>query len=249
MDLGQDWNALHRTLYPRRKSKGASESEAVFVAHHADRVLRVVGDRDELLFSTGTPVSEALNAIGSDRKPVAIDIAEMNRALNESLKTEGAIYDQIRGLRASLRPSKGKLPEPKEHFLFAAVRSWWGKLLPSAFGVYFHLEGTESYESRAIFLIFRKGELQEFAEPDLSSISAERRSDLREVIKVMGERYRVPIQGFAMNRVDFEGWSETGNRSATWKNLARALKQDRLTLVPFRMGIAALIGSRAIFSV
>lgn len=246
MDLGQDWDALNRTLYPRKKAKGSSESDTVFIAHHADRVLRVIGDRDELLFSTGTPVEETLNAIGTTRKSVAIDIAEMDRAIAQALKTEGAIYEQVMTLREELRPSRGKLPEWVEHFLFAGVRSWWGKLLPSSFGLYLHLEGSDTVETRSILLVFRKGELQEFDEPDLSAVSQERQSDLDEVVKILRERHRVPVQGFALNRADFDAWSEAGNVSATWKNLARAVRQNRVTLHPFRFGVAALVGARGI---
>lgn len=248
MDLGQDWDALNRTLYPRKKSKGSSESDVVFLVHHAERVLRVVGDRDELLFSTGAALPEAINSIGAGRKTVAIDIAEMDRAIGQVLKSDGAIYEQVMGLRDELKPSKGTIPDLDEHFIFAAIRSWWGKLLPSSFGVYLFLEGNDALEPRSILLVFRKGELQEFDEPDLSSVSQERREDLGEVVKILRERHRVPVQGFAMNRADFDEWSEAGNVSTTWKNLARALKQDRLTLHPFRFGVAALLGTRGIFS-
>ncbi len=247
MDLGQDWDALHRTLYPRKKSKGSSQSNVVFIAHHADRVLRVVGDSDDLLFSTGAPVAEAMNAIGANRKTVAIDIAEMDRAIAQILKTDGGIYEQVLALRDELEPSRGVIPDWEEHFVFSAVRSWWGKLLPSSFGIYLHLEGSETLEASSILLIFRKGELQEFNEPDLSAVSQERRGDLGEVAKILRERHRVPVQGFAMNRADFDEWSDAGNVSATWKNLARALKQNRMSLHPFRFGVAALVGWRGIF--
>ncbi len=249
MDLGQDWGVLNRILYPRTKAKGASESDTVFVAHHADRVLRVVGDSDDLLYSTGVPLEEAMGAIGNDRRAVGIDIAEMDRVLNEALKVEGGIYNQVLAVQEELRPNRGKLPQWREHFIFTAVRSWWGKLLPSSFGVYLHLEGTENEETRSLLLIFKRGELAEFDEPDLSSISYERRSDLGEVLKILRERHRVPLQGFAMNRVDFDQWSEKGNSSAMWKSLAKALRQERLTLVPFRIRVAALIGSRGIIGV
>jgi hypothetical protein len=248
LDLGQDWDALNRTLYPRKKAKGASESNTVFIAHHADRVLRMLGDRDELLFSTGAPVSEALNAIGAGRKPVAIDIAEMDRALALALKSDGGIYEQVMGLRSDLQPTKGRLPDWDEHFIFSAIRSWWGKLLPSSFGIFLSLEGSDTVDSRSILLVFRKGELHEFAEPDLSAVSQERQGDLGEVVKILRERHRVPVQGFAMNRADFEEWSDAGNVSGTWKNIARGLKQNRVTLHPFRFGIAAMIGSRGIFA-
>lgn len=244
MDLGQDWGILHRTLYPRTKSKGASESPHVFIAHHAERTLRLVGDRDELLFSTGGTLSEAMNSAGSERKVVALDIAEMDRALNECLKTDGGIFEQVETLTGAL--SSGKLPVPREHFIFSAVRSWWGKLLPTSFGIYLHLEGMEPADARTLLLIFRKGELVEFDEPDLSGISSERRADLNEVAKILRERHRVPVQGFAMNRADFAEWSEGGNTSSTWKSIAQALRADRLQLMPFRFSVAALLGSRGI---
>lgn len=247
MDLGQDWDALNRTLYPRTKTKGSSESEFVFIAHHGDRVLRMVGDRDELLFTTGAPVSEALNAVGSQYTSVAIDIAEMNRALGEVLKSEGAIYEQVQGLRDRVRPSHGELPELKDHFIFLALRSGWSRFLPSSYGIYLHLEGSDALEARSILLVFRKGKLHEFDEPDFSTLSLERRNDLDGMVKILRERYRVPVQGFAMNRADFEGWSESGDRPATWKKIARAMKQNRLSLHPFRFSVAALIGARGIF--
>lgn len=245
MDLGQDWGMLHRTLYPRKKSKGSSESAHVFIAHHAERTLRLVGDRDELLFSTGGTLSEAMSAVGSERKAVVLDIAEMDRALAECLKTDGGIFEQVDALAGSF--AKPTFPVPEEHFIFTAVRSWWGKLLPTSFGIYLHLEGSEPADARSLLLIFRKGELVEFDEPDLSGVSSERRADLNEVSKILRERHRLPVQGFAMNRADFSEWSEGGNTSTTWKSIAQALRADRLQLMPFRFSVAALLGSRGIF--
>lgn len=247
MDLGQDWGALNRILYPRKKARGSSVSENVFVAHHSDRTLRVVGDRDELLFSTGNPVTEALTAIGSDRKAVAIDVAEMDRILNASLRTDGGIYDQVREIRETLTCTKGKIPALDEHFILNAIRTWWGKMLPSHFGIYLHLESSNVSEAKTLLLIFRKGELAEFDVPDLSATSEERRADLSEVVKILRERHGIPVQGFSVDRADFTAWSESKNTSTTWKNISKALRQDRLQLVPFRFGIAAMMGSRGIF--
>lgn len=247
MDLGQDWGALNRILYPRKKTRGSSVSENVFVAHHSDRTLRVVGDQDELLFSTGNPVSEALTAIRSDRNAVAVDVAEMDRVLNASLRAEGGIYDQVQEIRQTLTLTHGKLPSLDEHFILHAIRTWWGKMLPSHFGIYLHLETSNASEGKSLLLIFRKGELVEFDEPDLSATSEERRADLGEVVKILRERHGVPVQGVSVDRADFTAWSASENASTTWKNIAKALRQDRLQLVPFRFGIAAMIGSRGIF--
>jgi hypothetical protein len=257
MELGQDWGALNRILYPRKKTKGSSASEYVFIAHHSDRAFRILGDQDELLFATGAPLAEALNAISPGHKAVTADVAELDRALVECLKTEGGIYDQIATLRQTLSLSKGRLPALPEHFALKAVRTWWGKFLPSSFGVYLHLEETGAAETKtagenaSLLLIFRKGELSEFDEPDFSSISSERREDLSEKVKVLRERHGVPVQGFAMNRADFVEWTEIGadprQGKAVWKKIAKALRQDRLQLVPFRFSITALIGSRGIF--
>lgn len=257
MDLGQDWGTLHRILYPRRKLKGSSTSQHVFIAHHGERTLRLVGDRDELLFSTGAPLAEASSAAGSDRKVIALDIVDMDRALNECLRSEGGIFEQIGSLgkslsgsitTASTRSARAPFPIPEEHFIFSAVRSWWGKVLPTSFGIYLHLEGIEPSDARSLLLIFKRGELTEFDEPDLSGVSSERRVDLNEVVKILRERHRVPVQGFAMNRADFAEWSESGNTSATWKSIAKTLRADRLQLIPFRFGIAAMLGSRGIFT-
>jgi hypothetical protein len=256
MELGQDWAAMNRVLYPRTKTKGSSESRQVLLVHHADRALRIVGDQDDLLFATGAPLSEAMTAVEGDRKVVAIDAAEMDRAMMECLKTDGALLEQIETLRGTLTPSKGKLPVPRDHFLLEAVRTWWSKLFPSSFGIYLHLESGRAgdaktaSEASSLLLIFRKGELVEFDEPDFSGISQERREDLGEKVKVLRERHGVPVQGFAMNRADFAEWTELADEkdpSVAWKKIARALRQDRLQLAPFRFSIAALIGGRGIF--
>jgi hypothetical protein len=256
MELGQDWGALNRILYPRKKTKGSSSSDQVFVAYHGDRALRILGDQDELLYATGAPLGEALNAVGSDRKTVAVDIAELDRALIECMKVEGGVQDQMAVFRRTLSPSKGKLPPLPEHFVLRAVRTWWGKFFPSNFGIYLHLEESAANEARAagenssLLLIFRKGELAEFDEPDFSSISSERREDLGEKVKVLRERHGVPVQGFAMNRADFLEWTEMAENPkdthGVWKKIAKALRQDRLQLVPFRFSLAALIGSRGL---
>lgn len=252
MEVGQDWGTLNRILYPRKKTKGSSNSKQVFIAYHADRVLRILGDRDEFLFSTGRPLPEAMTAVGTDHDPIAVDIAEMDRAIVECLKTDGGIYDQARTLRETLSPSKGRLPPEREHFILRAVRTWWGKFFPSHFGIFLSLEeiSGSSVESASLLLVFRKGELAEFDSPDFSAISKERRADLSERVKVLRERYGIPVQAFVMNRADFAEWTEMADsprdEKKVWKKIAQALRQDRLQLVPFRFSIAAMIGSRGI---
>jgi hypothetical protein len=148
-----------------------------------------------------------------------------------------------------LEPTQGKMPSMKEHFILQSIASWWGKMLPSQFGIYLRLERGAGEEAGTLLMIFRKGRLAEFDSPDLSSISTERRKDLNEVVKVLRERYGVPVQAFVMDRADFSEWSEETEPSAAWKRISKALRQDRIQLVPFRFGVAAMIGARGIFGV
>jgi hypothetical protein len=54
----------------------------------------------------------------------------------------------------------------------------------------------------------------------------------------------VPVQGIFVSPKDWARWSQS---SEPWREIALALKQNKMKMVPFRWSIATLVATRAYF--
>lgn len=247
MELGQDWTALQRTLFPKKKGRAPANSDAVLVAHQAEKCLRLVSDCDDLAAAAGSPISEIEPRVDSSKRLACFEAAAIDQALEASLSA-GGVFHQLESIRAKLKTTKGVLPEARKNFLVEALtNSWWSKLLPSQFGIYLHFEGREATSAgtlpTSLLILFKRGRVDQFDDPDLSSLSQERSRDPNEVMKYLREKYSTPIQGVYVHEADWQEWCES--TETPWKAIAKAMRVNRVNLVPFRMGAAALIGARA----
>jgi hypothetical protein len=137
-------------------------------------------------------------------------------------------------------------------FLLEAVRGWWAKILPSAYGIFIRLEeraGTPSVATagaqQEIFLLIRRGRLELFHEPDLSFLGTEKIRRPASIVKYLSEKHGVPVQGLFIPAEDWAEWSEPAHEKDAWRKLAMAVKENRAKLVPFRWQIAALGAAKA----
>jgi len=240
MKLGQDWLAFQKTMHPKKKSRMPAVSPYVVVAQVKDHAVKILSDIETLSTEGHTRMSDLIPRIPVNKKLVAIETQALRAAVLKSLDHSN-IYHQLESIRGTLPATYGEIPAFQPHFLVQALtEGFWSKVLPSQFGIYIRLE--DSHNPQSLLILLKRGKVDQFDDPDLSSLSAERREVPVEVVKYLREKYSSPIQAIYLNRKDWMEWCENEN---PWKTITAVLRAERITLVPFKMSIAALIGAKA----
>ncbi len=240
MKLGQDWLAFQKTMHPKKKSRMPAVSPHVVIAQAKDHAVKVLSESETLATDSQPRMSELVTRVPVDKKVVSFETKALNSAILKSLEYSD-VYHQLESIRESLPATHGAIPQFEPHFLIRALtEGFWSKVLPSQYGIYIRLEDSESPQS--LLILLKRGKVDQFDDPDLSSLSAERQEIPLEVVKYLREKYGSPVQAIYLNRKDWMDWCETEN---PWKTISSALRAERLSLYPFKMSIASLIGAKA----
>jgi hypothetical protein len=269
MELNHDWRGFQSVFHPRRRSaaKGAAEpadsSSMVFLVVDGKTVVSASGaEGEDTRAWTGLNVQD-LAAQVPHRELVLFTRKEVDQWMNGCLQLPH-FYDQMEYLRNQSVPeaisSQGKVkkvrPVARRHFLLEAIRGWWSKVLPTAYGIFIRLETSSSATTtapREIFLLIRRGRLELFHMPDLSFLGSERSKKPQAVVQYLSEKHRVPVQGLFIPAEDWAEWSESqyepGHENEAWRKMAFAVRESRAKLVPFRWQIAALGAAKAFLGI
>lgn len=269
MELNHDWRGFQSVFHPRRKTtvRGttdfADSSSTVFLVVDGATVVSASGAEGEDTRSwTGLNVQDVAAQI-PHRELVLFTRKEVDQWMSGCLQLPH-FYDQMEFLRNQSVPeaisSQGKVkkvrPVARRHFLLEAIRGWWSKILPTAYGIFIRLENQNTAPGAApkdIFLLVRRGRLELFHIPDLTFLGAERVKKPQSVVQYLSEKHRVPVQGLFIPTEDWTEWSESqyipGHENEAWRKLAFAVKENRVKMVPFRWQIAALGAAKAFLGV
>lgn len=249
MELNYDWHAFQSLFYPKRRSTAQNKREFTGAVH--------VIVEDHLIvcaFAEGEDFSEWPGASYQDiaaenphRELLIFQRRDIDQCLSESL-SQPHFYDQIELIRSKVTPlsiSKGGSKtragvkfHHSQSFLLEAFKGWWAKILPSAYGIFIRLEENANKD---LFLLIRRGKLELFQEPDLSSLGNERGRQPTDVVKYLSEKYLVPVQGIFAPMQDWKEWDES---AFPWRKIALAIRSNRAKLVPFRWGVVSMVATR-----
>lgn len=248
MELNQDWRGLQRTFYPAKKDTG-SEPSAVYLVHDRGVILTAFSEGESLSDWTGMTVEEFRGQF-PHRVLVVTECSRIESWVQTSL-AEPNLPAQVERVRshwaheteADSRNQVLKALPSRSHFLIDALeRSWWSRVLPSSFALLLRLE-SDSREHRHFILVYRKGKLEHFGEPDLTFMSPERRESLGDVTRYLAERLALPVQGVQLLEQDWKNWSDQAH---PWKEVAWAIQSKRVQLVPFRWQCVGLVATRGL---
>lgn len=255
MELTHDWRCFQSVFYPKRRaplSQGHESASPVYLVVENNVVISAYGE--------GADYSEWIGANHQDlaaeithRELVLFDRKDVDRLTQESL-TLPHFYDQVEFLRGKATPqivSRSRFKRGMEmpvhrHFLLEALQSWWGKVLPSAFGLMIRLQGTDNEPNQDLFMVVRRGRVDLFCEPELSTIGLERARNPASVVKYLSEKHLVPVQGIFVPAAQWAEWSESEN---PWGQVAHAIRSNQAKLVPFRWGIVTLVATRGFLTI
>jgi hypothetical protein len=246
MELNYDWRCFQNLFQPRRAKAalGVECDGPIFVAIDKDTIVSAYAESEDLSDWIGAGVTEIKTGM-PNREIVTLDREKLDLWFSQGLELPH-LYEQVEHYRSQASPKKAGLKLiNRKHFLLDAIESWWGKVLPSAYGIYIRFEGTPE-SSQEFFFLIRRGKLELFHEPDLSAIGPERKKVHSQAVKYLSEKHAVPVQGIFLSEKD---WVEASQSDQPWKEVARAVRANRVKMVPFRWTLATLMASRAFLEI
>lgn len=259
MELSTHWKSWDKFFSPRRRSaqvKPAPLARALYLVLEEGVVVSAYSEGEDLSDWLGSSLEELGERL-AHREVVALDRKDWDAALLEA-RSKGHLDAQIEFLRSRMeaelprvaeRISESKAPGVRapaslrsfqnRSFLLQALEGWWLRVLPQSFGVWLRLEGQTTSD---LLLLYRNGKLEQFVEPDLSSLGTERTSSA-EIAKFLTERFALPVQGIVIPAQDWFRWTTEGQDP--WREVWQALRAGRVELAPRKAGVQALIACRA----
>ncbi|MBC7691647.1 MAG: hypothetical protein H7222_07740 [Methylotenera sp.] len=267
--MNQDWISFQEMFYPRKRARSVSQDvrAPIYLVEDQGLVISASSEGEDLSPWLGLPVQEAIERyayLSKDRKVVTFTRQDVDRWILEST-THPNFYEQVEFLRQQAAPQGGTQFNP--HFVIQAMNSWWGKVLPSAYGIYLSIQPPAPTSSAAtsgsaaaapsqagvppvkhLLMLVRRGKFDQFHEPDLSSLGNDRRHRPDHVVKYLTEKHLVPVQGVFVSANEWQEWADAANAARAgnpWRKVAQSMKANRTQLVPFRWGVASLIATRA----
>lgn len=244
MELRLDWRKYQEIFFRKNRfthSRTATPTGPVYLLTENDVIIVASAESEDLTDLIGTSYKSLTQQL-RHRPVFVLERAKMDEWISKTSNLTSYL-DQVLMLKdlAEKEASAGPVLF-KNHFLLEAVSSWWSKVLPSSFGIFIRLEGPKAED---ILLIYNRGNIIGYGEPDLTGLqssSGDRSRLPPDVTKHLSEKYLVPIQGLFLSRAD---WVEFSASATPWRKLARAMKDQRLKLYPFRWGVATLVATRA----
>lgn len=271
MELTYDWKSFQSVFYPQRRGLQTSPAggSTVFVVVDKNSIVAVYADGENHSDFIGVSVQTLRTRLGG-REIVCLEREKVDQWMNSAISLSH-MHEQVEFFRKSVSPElKSKVRSNIEeqtclserHFLLDTLLGKWGKVLPSAFGVFIRLEKAPSTymiapelmnatgsrcreyieQEQDILILVRAGKMVAFYEPDLSPMGAERRGICGEVVKYLSEKHSVPVQGLALPYIEWITWNYAAK---PWRALALSLKARTTRLHPLRWQIPALLGFRA----
>jgi hypothetical protein len=273
MELSYDWKSFQSVFYPQKRALSVSTSSVrkgtVFTIVERNTIIAVYADGENLSRFTGGSVESLRAAIGG-REFVVLERDQVDQWVNGGIMLPH-LHEQIEYFRSSVSPkleSKVRTNLRKQtclaerHFLLDTLLGRWGRVLPSAFGVFIRLEkAPRDYQIAAelmnalgnrckeyldqeqdILVLVRAGKLEAFYEPDLGPMGPDRRLVTTEVVKYLSEKHLVSVQGISLPYIEWIGWNHSPK---PWRQFMGSLKSRSAKLAPLRWQVTALLGIRA----
>lgn len=260
MELSYDWRGFQSLFYPDRKESALAPTEPqspVYFVEEMDTIISAFSDKEDLGEWVGSSVDEVKKHF-QHRELAIFQREKVDQWLSESrscshyleqmdfLKSK-ALPEVVQSRRflGAVSASKGDVFRSlvQRHFLLEAICGWWGSVLPSSYGLFLRVEGSEP---RDFVLIIRRGVIENYYCPDLSGIVKGRAEDLEEAAKILSERHTLPIQAIATSVHEWRQWATLPD---PWKEIALSIRTNRTKLAPFRWGLVTLIATRGFVGV
>ncbi|MGE4232705.1 MAG: hypothetical protein AB7F43_05185 [Bacteriovoracia bacterium] len=272
MDLSHDWKSLNDIVFPKENTR-QSISEIVLIEDD-DTVVDGVVSNGKAYTDVGlTQVSknkEKLDAISSQygvERAVIVSKKALDQSIIDAATLGTNYFQQLEMIRACVLKGntnggaeKKPLVVNRKHFFLDIFRSPIRFFLPRRFNVLIFVDDRPLYLAygqpsfRAILLSYAHGKLDQFFEPDFSSLHENRLVDWLHETTAVGQylesRYLLPCYGVLIQKEDWEFCVEVdrmGRRGAEeplrgpWSHLVKCIDEKRAVIYPNKVLFRVLV--------
>jgi hypothetical protein len=283
MDLKHDWKAFNSVLYPTLPKPPRSQSTGGGAELASDVVVRlaILEDEGKLvdgIVSSGksftdqggaTPakskeILDALSAKYGAQETVLFSYKDFRQAVVDGAQLGPNYFQQLalirnRLLKTPAARAGGEAVKmvSRPHFIMAFLQSWLSRWMPRSYNFLIYIDDSVGAEEayRALLLNVNDGRVEQFFEPDFSSLHHERLVDWAKHRDIIGDylesRYILPCYGIFMKRSLWERClmlsqtvleSESRNTTKRW---GRRLFDSIKPWTPYIQGVRS--GAAAVF--
>lgn len=269
MDLTHDWKALNEILFHgQAMSKGASS--VVLVEDEGKVIDGVVSNGkafDDIGLEKASANKDALDSLaakyGTDQVMV-LSKKHIDQYVIEATTLGTNYFQQIQTLREKIgnetkaNAAKGAIIS-RRHFLLDLFGQKLKRFLPRRFNVLLFVDSRESmpagmagsgpFQYKALLLSYSGGQLDQFFEPDFSSLHENRLRNWQQESDTIGQylenRYILPCYGVYMFEEDWERClGASADKGKPWRQFVRYHDDGRAAVYPKNTLSKALLATQ-----
>jgi hypothetical protein len=273
MDLKHDWKALNEVLFQTQNLAGAISS-LVLVEDDNKIIDGIVSNGRAFTDSGMASISSQKDKLDELAAKYGVDqtIVLPKNVLDQSI-IEAAVlgtnyFQQLQTLRANVlgqmgrrRGKEGPIVS-RRHFVLDLFGVKLKRTLPRRFNVVLFIDerpssfsagsqGASAFSYRSILLSYSSGQLDQFFEPDFSSLHEGRLVNWQTESDAIGQylesRYILPCYGIFMNKEEWERCLEAASQKRRpWGVFTRFYDEGRASVYPKSMLTKALLATQRV---
>lgn len=272
MDLKHDWKALNEVLFQSQNM--ASNVSTLVLLEDNNKVVEGVVSNGKAFTDFGVEGVSAnkdkLDGMaanyGTDQA-IVLSKAQLDQLISEAASIGSNYYQQLQNLREKALNSSGRARNKgavvsRRHFVLDLINKV-KRALPRRFNAVIFIDQRPStpalsfmapsttvpFSYRAILLSYSDGQLDQFYEPDFSSLHGNRLVNWQQDAEAIGQyletRYILPCYSLFMFQEDWERCLEAAQeKTKPWRNFARYYEDGRAAVYPRGMLTKALLASQ-----
>ncbi|MBI3541943.1 MAG: hypothetical protein HY075_01530 [Deltaproteobacteria bacterium] len=253
MDLRHDWKALNEVLFSgANPASAATGGASVVLLEDDDPVLRQEGGVPSSrvidgVVSNGRAFTDlGIGGVSSNKElldglatkygadqTIVLSKKMLDQCVIEAASLGTNYFQQLQRLREQASRAKGGPIVSRKHFLLDLFGGKLKRVLPRRFNALLFLDqrptdavGSAPFAYRAILMSYASGQLDQFFEPDFSSLHENRLKNWHNESDAIGQylesRYMLPCFGIFMHKDEWQRCLETAaHKRRPWRSFVR----------------------------
>jgi hypothetical protein len=247
MDLNHDWKALNEVLF-QSKTFSSTASSLVLIENSQGQLVDGVVSNGKPFLETKDDFQEAVSAnknkldalaakYGVDQSLV-LNKTTLDHAIVDVAQMGTNYYQQLQRLREQVRAGSEDIIVSRKNFLLDFFSGFFHRFFPNRFNVLLFISRSEQSQGgahpdyQALLLSYSNGKLDQFFEPDFSSLHENRLlnwyADSDAIGNYMSSRYMLPCYALLLTSEDWRACLEVSQHREK-----RGLKNPWLVFVEF----------------
>ncbi|MEW6057143.1 MAG: hypothetical protein AB1540_11065 [Bdellovibrionota bacterium] len=272
MDLRHDWKALNEVLFEQQGLSATGSRSSMVLLEENNRIVDGVVSNGRPFRDVGAEGlslhKQELDALAlkySVEQAVVLSKKSFDQYVFEAAAHGTNFFQQLQTLRSKVlsdvgRKKDGELIVSRRHFILDLFGKHLRRVLPRRFNVLLFVDqrphhsigpqASAPLSYRAILLTYSDGQLDQFFEPDFSSLHENRLINWPQEYKAIGQyletRYILPCYAILMNEEDWNHCLEAAStpENKPWKLFVRYYDEGKAAVFPNHWLTKALLATQ-----